>query len=96
MNRVNREAGREANRRQGRRLIVESLESRRLTIVGGVAATVEEFPFVVALTQNGRQFCGGSLISPTEVLTAAHCALRNTSVVINRTTLSDINGEVKI
>lgn len=41
-------------------------------IVGGVEASVGEFPYMVSL-QNSSHFCGGSLIAPTWVLTAAHC-----------------------
>ena len=43
------------------------------SIVGGVETTPNSRPYQVALLMNGRQGCGGTLISPSWVLTAAHC-----------------------
>src|SRR5258706_11862498 len=46
-----------------------------LAVVGGQDAKPGEFPFVVALvySDDGSQFCGGSIINEQLVLTAAHC-----------------------
>jgi V8-like Glu-specific endopeptidase len=42
-------------------------------VVQGREAKVSEFPWAVALFQNGRHHCGGSLIDARHVVTAAHC-----------------------
>ncbi|KAF4517253.1 hypothetical protein B566_EDAN011637 [Ephemera danica] len=42
-------------------------------IIGGSPATKHQFPYQVAIITNDQAFCGGSLISSTAVLTAAHC-----------------------
>ena len=43
-------------------------------IVGGQDAVAHEFPFQASIQyKTGEHFCGGSLIRPNWVLTAAHC-----------------------
>jgi secreted trypsin-like serine protease len=42
-------------------------------IVGGIQIKIEDAPYQAALTANYLQFCGGSIISDTWILTAAHC-----------------------
>lgn len=42
-------------------------------IVGGHEADINEWPWIAALFNAGRQFCGGSLIDNTHILSAAHC-----------------------
>lgn len=66
-------------------------------IIGGEETTIEENPFVVALTTpDGFQFCGGTIVAPTKVLTAAHCTegtpASDIKVVAGRTSLSAGGG----
>jgi trypsin len=68
-------------------------------IIGGEETTTDENPFVVALTTpDGFQFCGGTIVAPTKVVTAAHCtessAPADVKVVAGRTVLSSGEGTV--
>ncbi|XP_044258955.1 transmembrane protease serine 9-like [Tribolium madens] len=46
-------------------------------IVGGRSTTIEEYPYQVSLHYYGFHICGGSIISPDYVITAAHCTNGN-------------------
>ncbi|KAI8905501.1 trypsin-like serine protease [Gorgonomyces haynaldii] len=45
-----------------------------IDIVGGTVATAFKYPWLVSLQRSGSHFCGGILLNPTTVLTAAHCS----------------------
>ncbi|MCB5167739.1 serine protease [Streptomyces bambusae] len=67
-------------------------------IIGGVEQPDGAYPWMAALLSKGkaspvqRQFCGGSLIAPNVVLTAAHCVTgekpQQLEVTVGRTMLS--------
>jgi trypsin len=42
-------------------------------VVGGTTVPEGTYTFMAALLDDGNQFCGGSVIAPNVVLTAAHC-----------------------
>ncbi|CBG68992.1 MULTISPECIES: S1 family peptidase [Streptomyces] len=68
-------------------------------IVGGTTTTASAYPFVMQITDAAQdQFCGGTLVSPTKVITAAHCMEGETTssvrVVGGRTYANGTNGTV--
>ncbi|CAH0766795.1 unnamed protein product [Diatraea saccharalis] len=65
---------------------IRSIETDDERIVGGQNAEVNEWPWIVALFNGGRQFCGGSLIDDRHVLSAAHCVAHMTSWDVARLT----------
>ncbi|MFJ3809506.1 S1 family peptidase [Streptomyces sp. NPDC090073] len=70
-------------------------------IIGGTEKPVGSYPFMAALLTKGRgnphdrQFCGGSLLAPDIVMTAAHCVIgaqpKQLETVVGRTVLSKKN-----
>lgn len=49
-------------------------------IVGGESAGTDTWGWAVSIRSNNGHFCGGSLISPTLVITAAHCVISIRSI----------------
>ena len=71
-------------------------------IIGGTAVPNDAYPFMASLQFAGEAFCGGSLVAPRVVMTAAHCVtgadplsglpvpdVDGVTVTVGRTVLSD-------
>ncbi|XP_026514323.1 trypsin-3-like [Terrapene carolina triunguis] len=68
-------------------------DTEGIRVIGGRNCLFGSRPYQVALLRNGRLTCGGSLIAPKWVLTAAHCGRRGISSL--RVHLGDYNLQVK-
>jgi Trypsin len=74
-------------------------------IVGGTPTSIGQMPWQVAIAYapgvapgNGfdRQFCGGSLVSPTLVVTAAHCVFDDDAGFLPPAAFSAISGRTQL
>ena len=79
-----------------------SAAPRQRSIVGGTPAAVGSAPLTAFFVAPGRsgpqgQFCDATVVSPTAVVTAAHCVvdsgIRNFDVVTGQDTLSGAGGQ---
>lgn len=79
-------------------------EGRSMKVVGGALSAVELHPWMAAvfsMRSRGRAFtCGGSLISPCWILSAAHCFpdgaqtdVHKLSVVLGKNAINETNSE---
>ncbi|XP_065344136.1 serine protease 27-like [Cloeon dipterum] len=77
----------------GAKALIGDQDQDQERIVGGHNADLGEWPWIAALFNGGRQFCGGSLIDNTHILSAAHCIAHMTSWDVSRLTvrLGDYN-----
>ncbi|KAL7480176.1 hypothetical protein ACHAW6_009551 [Cyclotella cf. meneghiniana] len=69
------------------------LENEASRIIGGIEAQILRYQYAVSIHDSvGVHYCGGSLIAPDIVLTAAHCQ-GLTTVVLGRHNLRSKEGE---
>lgn len=63
-------------------------------IIGGVPATEGQVPWQVSVQRGSFHFCGGSIISPNYVLSAAHCfrGLTAAQITVRYNTLRSNSG----
>jgi secreted trypsin-like serine protease len=72
-------------------------------IVGGSPADTATYPWAVALSSRitygsarSGQFCGGTVIAPTKVLTAAHCMFDENGKRVDRPDLAVVQGRTDL
>lgn len=68
-------------------------------VVGGINAEPNSWPWQISLRVKARgklyHICGGSLISPTHVVTAAHCVVQNAAPSRYKVVVGKLNFVLK-
>ncbi|KAF5291621.1 hypothetical protein FQA39_LY14343 [Lamprigera yunnana] len=76
-------------------VLVSVAHARR--IVGGDDAEIADFPYQISLEVDGAHSCGGTILNPTKILTAAHCTQQfalNSLTVRAGSSLREEGGQV--
>jgi secreted trypsin-like serine protease len=69
----------------------------KASVVGGKPASLADVGFTVAILEKGRFICSGAVISPSRVVTAAHCVTgpaTDLAVITGRADLKASGGQV--
>jgi trypsin len=66
---------------------------RHHRIIGGDEAVEDRYSYTVSLSDDWGHFCGGSLIAPNVVLSAAHCQGGRYQATVGRHGMNDNDGE---
>jgi len=80
-------------------LLIDGVNAEKSTRIVGGSRTGRAFPWMVSLQRYGRHFCGGSLVAPNLVLTAAHCVedgRKPYAVVLGPYDLTNVDNEVGV
>jgi len=71
-------------------------------LVNGIPTNIELYPYAISIRTNNRHMCGGSIISPQHIITAAHCvhpllndpSLRRSLTIVSGTSTLSSGGSV--
>ena len=63
--------------------------TKDLRIINGYSAPELRYPYAASLQVNQQHFCGGALVAPDIVITAAHCAENTPIITLGRYDLDD-------
>lgn len=54
-------------------------DNREHILGGSYAKSISETPYLVSIQNRGRHLCGGAIITPSHILSAAHCFTKPTN-----------------
>ncbi|CAF2376373.1 unnamed protein product [Rotaria sp. Silwood2] len=60
-------------------------------IVGGESAVDLSWGWAISLQRSGSHFCGGSIISPLHIITAAHCVPNSATIISDAKVVASID-----
>lgn len=66
-----------------------NMAKKELRIINGVSAPQLRYPYTASLQLNKQHYCGGALVAPDIVVTAAHCAETSPIITLGRYDLDD-------
>ena len=83
-------------------LLLTFADQKSLSLVGGTVSEIHEYPWHVGIQLKSskgttKPFCGGAIIHPNYVITAAHCMIHskdNMEILIAEHITNDLNESI--